>query len=497
MKRRDFLKYASCGAMGTTTLLSSLTSLGAMNGLTKISNSNDDYKAIVCILLAGGIDSFNVLVPTGAGGGDNGYADYSALRTTLALQNANILPLNVSQCAGHRDFQCSYSRFGIHNQMPALQGLFNTGKLAFISNIGTLVEPLANAAEYNNSAKKLPVGIYSHSDQIMQWQTSVPQSRNALGFGGRLADILNGNNTENGISMNISLAGKNVFQRGQNITEYSISNNVDPSSVGLSSFPTWWPNQGLLQELRETAIDSMISKTYANLLQKTYTTTAKESMASFDIFKDALQRVHSLSTPFSADSLSRDLQAIAKVISVRQHLGAKRQIFFVTYGGWDMHDDLLSGLNGRLPAVSQAMKSFYDATAELGIADKVTTFTISDFARTLTTNGNGSDHGWGGNNIVMGGAVNGGKLYGAYPKLQTGADNPINISFRGNFIPAVSTDEMYAELALWYGVSPSDLCYVLPNIGNFYSYSPTQKPIGFMNYSSVSNTDHPLNCLSY
>lgn len=496
MKRRDFFKYASCGAMGTTTLLSSLTSLGAINGLTKASSAGEDYKALVCVLLAGGIDSFNVLIPTGTGaGGDNGFADYQALRTSLSLTSS--LPLSVNQCTGHRGFNCSYNSFGIHPQMAGIQQLFNSGKLSFISNIGTLVEPIANASEYNNSGKKLPLGIYSHSDQIMQWQTSVPQSRNALGMGGRLADILNGNNTDNGISMNISLAGKNVFQRGQHITEYSISNNVDPNNVGLSSFPTWWPNQGILQDLRETAIDSLISKNYANLLQKTYSATAKESMASFEIFKDALKRMPVINTPFQNNSLSRDLQAIAKVMSVRQQLGAKRQIFFVTYGGWDMHDGLLTGLNSRLPVVSQALKSFYDATVELGIADKVTSFTISDFARTLTSNGNGSDHGWGGNNLVMGGAVNGGKLFGAYPKMDTSSSNPINISFRGNFIPAVSTDEMYAELALWYGVSPSDLCYVLPNIGNFYSYSPANKPIGFMNYASVNNINHPLDCISY
>lgn len=499
MKRRDFLKYASCGAMGTTTLMSSLTSLGAINGLTRHSNSPDDYKALVCILLAGGIDSFNMLVPTGTGsGGDTGYSDYQALRTTLALNAATgILPLNVNQCTGHRNFSCSYNSYGIHAQMPAMQQLFNTGKMAFISNIGTLIEPIANAAQYHNSSKKIPLGIYSHSDQIMQWQTSVPQSRDALGFGGRLADIINGNNTDNGISMNISLAGKNVFQRGQNITEYSISNNVDPNNVGLSSFPTWWPNQGMLQDLRETAIDSLIAKNYANLLHKTYSSTAKESMASFEIFKEALKRVPAMNTTFQTNSLARDLEAIAKVMSVREQLGAKRQIFFVTYGGWDMHDNLLPGLNAMLPVVSQALKSFYDATVELGISDKVTSFTISDFARTLTSNGNGSDHGWGGNNMVLGGAVNGRKIYGAYPRMDTGASNDLNISFRGNFIPTISTDEMYAELALWYGVSPSDLCYVLPNIGNFYSYSSGNKPVGFMNYSSVSGGNHPLDCLSY
>ena len=162
-----------------------------------------------------------------------------------------------------------------------------------------------------------------------------------------------------------------------------------------------------------------------------------------------------------------------------------------------MHDDLLTGLDSKLPVVSQALKAFYDATVELGVANQVTSFTISDFARTITSNGKGSDHAWGGNQIVMGGAVNGGKILGAYPKMNT--SYPLNVSFRGNFIPAVSTDEFYAELALWYGISPSDLCYVLPNIGNFYSYAPGQYPLGFMNFNgtAISTENFPQNCLTY
>lgn len=504
MNRRNFIKNVGCGAMGSTTLLSSLTSLGALNGLTNLKKNapGEDYKAIVCILLSGGIDSFNLLIPRGTTiSGDNGFNEYKALRTDLAVtqDQANLLALNNPQCSSHRGKNCAYSAYGVHPQMSGVRDLFNSGKLSFVSNIGTLVEPIANASEFNSSLKKVPLGIYSHSDQIMQWQTSVPQSRNAVGVGGRMADILNGNNTNNGISMNISLAGKNIFQRGKMISEYSISDNVDPNNVGLQSFPSWWSNSGLLQEMRTHAIDSLVAKTYANLLQKTYSTTAKESMASFAIFKEALKRVPTITTAFPNTSLAKDLAAITKVMSVRQQLGAKRQIFFVNYGGWDMHDGLLGGLNSKLPIVSQAMKAFYDSTVELGIADNVTTYTISDFARTLTSNGNGSDHAWGGNNMVMGGAVNGGRIFGAYPKMDLSSGNNSNISFRGNFIPTVSTDEMYAELALWYGVSPSDLCYVLPNLGNFYSYSPNNYPLGLMNFSQtpISSTNHPLDCLTY
>ncbi len=502
MKRREFLKSVGCGAMGSTTLLSTLANLGVMNGVmanTRFSDTTaDDYKALVCVLLAGGLDSYNMLIPTGNGsGGDNGYADYQSVRTDLALVSGTLHALNVQSHVGVRGISNAYNSFGVHTAMPEMRTLFNQGKLAFMSNIGTLVEPLLNYNDYENDAKKKPLGIYSHSDQIMQWQTSVPQSRDAVGFGGRLADMLYATNSNQNLSMNISLAGKNIFQRGSQISEYSIDNTINANNVGFASLPSWWSNSGYMTQLRNEAVDNMVAETYRNALHSTYADAAKTSIAAFDLFKEALQKVPSLTTVFPNTNLARDLQAISRVMSVRNELGAKRQIFFVTIGGWDMHDNLIGGLNGLLPVVSQALKAFYDSTVELGIADKVTTFTISDFARTITSNGQGSDHAWGGNTIVMGDAVNGGKIYGGYPQMNV-SSNPRNISFRGNFIPAVATDELYAELALWYGVSPSDLCYALPNIGNFYSYAPGVYPLGLMNMSGgISNVDRPQTCLTY
>lgn len=502
MRRRDFIKSVGCGAMGSTTLLNTLANLGVMNGAmanTTFDNNADDYKAIVCVLLSGGLDSYNMLIPAGTdANGDNGFAEYKALRTDLAIQDIeDVNVFNAPQHVGVRGFSNAYGSFGVHTGMPEVKTLFDQGKLAYMSNIGTLVEPLMSIADYQNSQKKKPLGIYSHSDQSMQWQTSVPQSRDAVGFGGRMADLLQASNSNQSLSMNLSLDGKNIFQRGHDIAEYAIRSNIGPNNVGFESFPTWWSNAGYLNQLRDNAIDNMMSNTYANLLQKTYATTAKTSISAFATFKEALKKVPAMSTVFPETTLAEEMAAITRVMSVRNDLGAKRQIFFVNYGGWDMHDGLVDGLNARLPVVSQALKAFYDSTVELGIADKVTTYTISDFARTVTSNGQGSDHGWGGNSLVMGGAVNGGKIYGGFPQMSLN-NNPQNISFRGNFIPAVSTDELYAELALWYGISPADLCYVLPNLGNFYSYSAGNYPLGLMNMSDgISNIDRPKNCLTY
>lgn len=486
--------------MGSTTLLSTLSQLTSLNGVMGKQPSGvgypTDYKALVCILFSGGIDSYNMLIPMGVNaGGDNGFNEYKAIRTDLSVLNP--IALTNPQCVGFKSFGCNYGAYGVHPQMTGVRDLFNSGKLSFLSNIGTLVEPILNKTQFDSGQKKLPLGLYSHSDQIMQWQTSVPQSRDAYGFGGRIADLFNAANANTEVSMNISLGGKNTFQRGYNVAEYAISNNVQPSSVGFEALPSWWGNSGYLTDSRNATIDSLVSQTYFNLLQQSYSSSTRTATAAFEVFKSALNKVPTITTAFPTSKLATDLLAIAKIISVRSHLGAKRQIFFVNYGGWDMHDDLLTGLDSKLPVVSQALKAFYDATVELGVANQVTSFTISDFARTITSNGKGSDHAWGGNQIVMGGAVNGGKILGAYPKMN--ANYPLNVSFRGNFIPAVSTDEFYAELALWYGISPSDLCYVLPNIGNFYSYAPGQYPLGFMNFNgtTISTENFPQNCLTY
>jgi uncharacterized protein (DUF1501 family) len=507
MNRRNFLKTTGCGAMGMTTFVDTLKNLTALNGAIsggeRGSNFND-YRALVCILLAGGIDSYNMLVPTGtdtSSGGDNGYNHYTSVRSDLSLTSSNILSINTPPRVGVRGRNSVYGAYGMHNQLAEMRTLFNANKMAFMTNIGTLVEPIQTSSEYYSGLKKVPLGLYSHSDQIMQWQTSVPQSRDAVGFGGRVADLLNASNASPDISMNISLAGKNLFQRGYDLAEYSISNNINASNVGFQSLPSWWGNSGLLTQLRDAAVDSMATQTYASLLQKTFANNTKNAINSFATFKEALLRVPSFNTTFPNTGLSNDLSAVAKVMSVRNFLGVKRQIFFITYGGWDMHDGLLPGLNQRLPVVSQALNAFYNATQELGIADKVATFTISDFGRTITSNGQGSDHAWGGNMMVLGDSVQGGKLYGGYPLMNVGTNmsqNPHNISFRGNFIPAVSTDEFYAELALWYGVSPNDLCYVLPNLRNFYTYSPGNYPVGFMNFNNttISNIDHPKGCLN-
>jgi len=350
--------------------------------------------------------------------------------------------------------------FGIHSGMGSVKNLFDQNKLAFISNVGTLIEPIANKNEVYAGSKSLPLGLYSHADQIMQWQTSVPQSRSAVGVGGRIADILNDMQTMSGVSMNISLDGKNRFQAGNQVIEFSIPNTATPDNLGVESVTSWFGNRGFLNQIRDQTINNMVEDVYSNIFQNTYSSLTRQTVESINLFKTALAKKSNITTSFSDTRLSQDLRMMAETISVRQHLGNNRQIFFTTFGGWDHHDEVLLNQGRMLPILSNALGEFQEAMEELGLSNEVVTFTISDFGRTLTSNGNGSDHAWGGNQIIMGGGIDGGKIFGTYPNLNL--DDPLNLDERGRFIPTTSVDEFYAELALWFGVSPNDLNYILP-----------------------------------
>jgi uncharacterized protein (DUF1501 family) len=474
INRRQFLGEASCSAVGSMAFLSSVLNLGAINTLAArphILDNPGDYKAMVCILLSGGCDTHNLLVPTET----SQYNAYVATRGILALQQnatpAQLLPLN---------FNNAGQTYAVHAGMTRARNMFNAGDLSFVSNIGTLIEPIANSTEYNSGLKKLPLGLYSHSDQVMQWQTSVPQSRSAVGVAGRIADLLQDMNSIPEISLNISLAGKNRFQSGNMYNEYSISNSTTASNIGFTPFSSSFGDSGFRTMIRNNAVNNMMEQQYSNIFHKTLGGLGKTSNDAMEKFRIALQNVVPLTTSFSTSTLSQNMKKIAELMSVRSFLGVKRQIFYVTYGGWDHHDSALTNQANMLPVLSNAMAEFNDSMAEIGLKDKVVTFTISDFARTLTSNGNGTDHAWGGNQMIMGGPIQGGQVFGTYPSLAL-TNNPYNLSSRGRILPTTSVDQFYAELALWYGVSPNDLDYILPNLCNFYSTScPAPVPSNYM-----------------
>ncbi|RMG61199.1 MAG: DUF1501 domain-containing protein [Bacteroidetes bacterium] len=460
ISRRHFLGTASCAALGTTTFFNTLLNLGMTNALAAPRGfRNNDYRALVCILLAGGNDSYNMLVPTNTAS----YNAYAASRSNLALLQGDLLPLNYTDGQGQT--------FGLHPAMPEVQTLFNSGKLALIANAGTLVQPTTKAQAQNETVP-LPKGLLSHADQAQQWQTSLPDSRDAQGWGGRMADILSSLNTNQDISMSISLGGTNVFQTGQQSTEFAIQNS-GTGSVGIHVYEsqTWY------DQLIRGGVDSLLNQQYQDIFKQTYRDKVRDAQDTHEVFSGALAAVPPFATSFSNNPLSRDLHMVARTIAAQNALGMSRQTFFVQFGGWDHHDEVLDNQMAMLAVVSAALSEFQAAMEEIAMDDCVTTFTVSDFARTLTSNGNGSDHAWGGNALVMGADVNGGVIYGEYPDLALGSGLELG---NGIILPTTATDLYFAELAMWMGVSHADLPYLLPNLGNFYTIGGPP-PLGFMN----------------
>jgi uncharacterized protein (DUF1501 family) len=460
LTRRQFLGEAACAAVTATPLISTLLNLSMTNTLAASSlptSSVSDYKALVCILLAGGNDSYNMLVPHG----NSEYHEYQTVRSNLALPQSSLQALNGTH---------SGKQLGLHAGMPELASLFNSGDAAFVANVGTLVEP-TTLSRYQSGSAKLPLGLFSHADQIMHWQTSVPDSRSARGWGGRVADILHSLNHNQRISMNISLGGTNTFQSGNQTVSYEIR----PSGNGAVQPDFLSEEPSSFSAIARSGVRSLIDAQYKNLFQQTFARTNASAIDASHEFASAIGG-QSITTPFSSSRLSQALQMVARTIAARDTLGMQRQTFFVMMGGYDHHDELINNHAAMLPVVSKALAEFNAAMKELQVHDQVTSFTASDFARTLTSNGRGSDHGWGGNQIVMGGAVNGGLVYGNYPDL--GLGNALDTG-RGRLIPGLSTDEYFAELAQWFGVPNSQLGDIFPNLQRFYHIG-SNAPIGFL-----------------
>ncbi len=462
MNRRKFLGTASCATVGYTTLFSSLVNLKSMNAAAVMNSStvlNGDYKAIICLALGGGMDSYNMVIPRG----NAEYNEYATTRSNQAIPQADLLPIIPNTSDG--------KTYGLHPALTNVQSMFAAGDAAVVANVGSLIEPITKPQFYAGSIPT-PLGLYSHADQFMHWQTSVPQDRVAVGWGGKIADLLNAANTNQTISMNMSLSGSNVFQTGNSTVEYS----VDPynGSIGINGYGQPWQ----YSQLRTAAIDSMIESNYQDAFKQAYVDVIKTARDGHVQFSNALESLNSFDTQFTDNYISQAFHMVAKTIAARDTLGMGRQIFYIEYGGWDHHDEVLTNMQDMFSEVDTALGEFYTALDEIDMKDCATTFTMSEFARTLTSNGNGTDHAWGGNSLVLGGSVNGSEMYGSYPSLAL--DNPLEVG-GGVLIPTTSVDQYIAELSRWYGVMNSDLPIIMPNIGNFYDINSQVGPLGFMN----------------
>ena len=462
--RRSFITTLSggCASVGITSALAGITNLGLLNAAAAANRSpfapQNTYKALVCIMFAGGNDSFNMLIPRG----NDEYNEYATVRTNLAIPQNQLLPLNPLNSI-NKDL-------GLHPNLPDLKQIFDNGDLAFIANVGALVEPLTKSL-YQNKLRQVPVGLFSHSDQQKHWQTSVPQDRRqATGWGGRLADIMYSNNFNQNISMNIAIDNGNIFQKGEATLPYVIKSNRGSIVINGSN------SNNFYETLKRQTLDNLVDANYQNILEKAYTNTVKNAVGASFEFNAAITGAPPINTVFPDTSFGDRLKMTARTIAARDLLNVQQQTFFLQIGGFDTHSSIEDHSNLMIE-VNDGLKAFYEALTELGVKDDVTTFSISDFGRKLISNGTGSDHAWGGNAIVMGGAVNGQRIYGDYPDLAEGSSLVFG---GGRVLPTASCDEFYAELALWFGASSADLYQILPNISNFWTPVSGVGPMGFM-----------------
>ena len=439
--RRQFLRQAACSAVGTSALVSTIMDLYAVNAAAQ---SASDYKALVCIFLFGGNDSSNMLVPRSGGA----YGDYAGLRGALALPGGQILPITPQVSDG--------IDYGLHPSLIGLQALFQQGHVAFVRNVGTLIAPVTRA-QYLQGGTAIPPQLFSHSDQTLQWQTSFTERNGPVtGWGGRIADLLTSLNGTSQVSLSIALNGSNTFQVGRDVFQLQIA---PWGTVSLEGYDVEHP-----MDPETRALSRMIRKQHSNVFEQAYAGTVRRALDSDAFVRGALENQPPIQTAFPETWLGSQLRMAARMIQAQGTLGQRRQIFFCGVGGYDTHDEQLADHAELLTELSEAMTAFYLATAEIGKANEVVTFTASDFGRTFASNGRGSDHGWGGHHIVMGGAVRGARLYGRYPQLVL--EGPDDTDF-GRWIPTTSVDEYAATVARWFGVPASDMPLVFPNIGRF------------------------------
>jgi uncharacterized protein (DUF1501 family) len=438
--RRSFIQYASLAAGGS---LVGLRPFGALNAFAQTAPASG-YKALVCVFLFGGNDANNTLVPTDTAGYDN----YATLRGPLALPQSQLIQL------------ASLPHYGLHGSLPEIAQLVDSGAAALIANVGTLVAPTTRA---NVTAQlNLPSNLFSHSDQQLQWQNAAQSSITSTGWAGRMSDLLgNSFNPSASIPMITSVAGDTLFCDGQSTTPLAVSpGNLSGVSCGEGAAEC---------SVRQTMAQSFLSFASGLNLVQADNAISQNAARYASVLTQAVSSIAPLATVFPANNpFATQLKQIAQLMQVRSSLGVNRQIFFAGVGNFDTHADQAGQQSLLLGQVSSAMSAFFQATQELGIANEVTTFTMSDFSRTLQPNSNsGSDHGWGSHHIVLGGAVRGAKLYGTYPTLALGG--PDDFDMNGRWIPSTSTVQYAATLASWFGVSAAQLNMIFPSLGAFSS----------------------------
>ena len=460
--RRAFLRRSAQLAF-TGVALPTALNLASIGEAAAYGAADGSYKALVCVFMYGGNDYGNTLVPYDQAS----YDKYSTIRSAIAVPRASLSATVLEPGTALPNAQ----QYAFHPSMTGLKDLFNSGQAAVQLNVGPLVVPLTKAQYQSNnrSSYPLPPKLFSHNDQQSVWQSSSPEG-STIGFGGNLGDLALSSNS-NSLFTCISVTGNAVFLAGDSALAYQISpggaikiNSVSSDVYGSSAV--------------KGAMGQLIQQTRTHVLEDEYNRVTRravgaEGSITSSIGTSAAADARAAFAPFSGstnNSLASQLKMVARLIEARGSLGAKRQVFFVSLGGFDLHDNLLANHSTNMKRVSDAMAAFYQTTANLGVSGDVTAFTESDFGRTLTSNGDGSDHGWGNHHWVVGGAVNGKAYYGSAPPVSVGntaaPEDQWHVG-QGRLLPSTSVDQYAATLAKWFGVSAAEMSGVLPNIKRF------------------------------
>ena len=412
-----------------------------------------DYKALVCVFLHGGNDYANTVVPYDP----TNYAQYHQLRAGtggedqagIALARADLAATALTPVDGA--VLTDGLQYALAPQLVGLKQLFDSGRLAIQLNVGPLIQPttLMQYQSSNRAANPLPPKLFSHNDQQSLWQSDGSEGSTS-GWGGRLGDIALSAGPSNSQLTCISAGSNAVFVAGRDALQYQISGG---GAVRIRALG------GTLRN----AVNSIVTRNSAHVLERECAAVTRRSIDLEGTVNAALGGV-ALTTVFPNNLLARQMRIVARLIGANATLGVKRQVFFVSIGGFDTHNSLITDHQRLMTHLNGAMSAFHAATVELGVADKVTTFTASDFGRTLSSNTDGSDHGWGSHHFVMGGAVKGGRFYGTAPHVSIETDDQVG---QGRLLPTTAVDQFGATLAQWFGCAASELPGIFPNIGNF------------------------------
>ena len=461
LTRRGLLKKTAALALQRVSIPMA-TSLGLMADAA--AQSANDYKALVCIFLYGANDHYNTVIPYDVATHTNYYNIRKGTPTAGTVYDGIAIGRNALSATALSTALRDGRQMALNPEMSALKTLFENKRTSILMNVGPLVVPTSRI-QYENKSVPLPPKLFSHNDQQAYWQSSFQTEGGAKGWGGRAADLLLSNNSKSTLTC-ISINGNALFLSGQNAISYQMS------STGATTINAIKGKSLFGSANCAAALQTLITQSSSLPMASDYTTVTKRALDTYDGIVAAIGTTASASMnalfPSSAtNTLSAQLKMVARMIEQQAAFGMKRQVFMVGMGGFDLHDFLPDQHPALLQKLSNAMKEFDDAMTSLGKGPQVTAFTASDFGRTLTSNGDGSDHGWGSHHFVMGGAVNGGQFLGTAPEIGLTHNQQVG---SGRLIPSTAVDQLGAELAAWFGVSATDVKTVLPYAKNFDLY---------------------------